>query len=469
MKKHLLIFFILTLGASSLHSQSIEALRARNYSDHSARHSEEWVRNGVIYEIYPRSFSSSGDFAGIEKRLPDLNKLGVTILWLMPIHPVGELHRKGTLGSPYSVRDYYSINPEFGTLADFQRLVAHAHRLGFHLIIDLVANHTSWDSKLIIEHPEWFAKDSAGNIIPANPDWTDVAKLDYSQPGLRRYMIDMMKYWVRDIGIDGYRCDVAEAVPTDFWDEARAALDSIKPVMMLSEGARPDHHLKAFDLTYSWNFYGLLGRLVKGEGDAAVIDSALHRERAIFPAGSLRMRFSSNHDENSWDSPDVIKLGNDGAMLAATLVNTLPGVPLLYNGQEAGNVKKLPLFERDAIDWSHGDDFLKLYTALFAIRKVHPALTGRMVRIRTSDDAHVYAFARVSGSDRIIVALNFSKESFNGTMSLLPPEIIPSNHFSAENLIDGASETVSLPSSGAFPLSLPPLGYRILSISQDSH
>ena len=180
------------------------------------------------------------------------------------------------------------------------------------------------------------------------------------------------------------------------------------------------------------------------------------------------MRFSSNHDENAWDSPDVIKFGSDGAKLAAVFVNTLPGVPLLYNGQEAGNAKKLGLFEKDSIDWSGGADFRKLYTALFAIRKSHPALSGSMTRIPTSNEKQVYAFTRVSGADRIIVALNFSKEKFNGTVRLLSPEIITSNHISAENLIDGASETASIPSSGAFPLSLPPLGFRILSISQSS-
>ena len=236
----LLLIFILLLGIPSLpYSQTNDSARGRNLSSFHARHSEDWVRQGIIYEIYTRSFSPAGNFRGIEKRLPELKKLGVTILWIMPIHPVGVLHHKGKLGSQYSVQDYYGINPEFGTIDDFKRLVNRAHELGFHLIIDLVANHTSWDSKLINDHPDWFTKDSAGNIVSPNPDWTDVADLNYSQPGLRRYMIEMMKYWVRDIGIDGFRCDVAEMVPTDFWEAARAALDSIKPVMMLAEAHIP--------------------------------------------------------------------------------------------------------------------------------------------------------------------------------------------------------------------------------------
>ena len=162
------------------------------YAKDTARHSEQWVTQGIIYEIYPRSFSREGTFAGIEKKLPALKKLGVTILWIMPIHPVGVKERKGTLGSPYSISDYYGINPEFGTLSDFQHLVDAAHREGFKFIIDLVANHTSWDSKMFTEHPEWFVKDSTGKFLPPNPDWTDVVKLNYKNRNMRRYMIRMM-------------------------------------------------------------------------------------------------------------------------------------------------------------------------------------------------------------------------------------------------------------------------------------
>ncbi|HTX19489.1 MAG TPA: alpha-amylase family glycosyl hydrolase [Bacteroidota bacterium] len=469
MTRRLFLLVAILALSSSLLAQSVDSLRVWHYSSQHARESLDWVREGVIYEIYPRAFSPAGNFAGIEERLPELKKLGVTILWIMPIHPVGELHRKGTLGSPYSVRDYYGINPEFGTLADFKRLVARAHELGFHLLIDLVANHTSWDSKLITEHPEWFTKDSAGNIIPPNPDWTDVASLDYSHQGLRRYMIEMMKYWVRDIGIDGYRCDVAERVPLDFWEAARTALDSIKPVMMLAEGARPDHHLKAFDLSYSWDLYSLLGPLINGKRKPADMDTLLKREALAFPAGALRMRFSSNHDENAWDAPDVVKLGNDGAKLAAAFVNTLPGVPLLYNGQEAANAKPLRLFEKDTIDWSRGDDFRKLYTTLFALRRSHPALTGSMVRIRTTSDDRVFAYARISGPDRVLVALNFSKEPFSGSLKIPSAQIVAPGHVSVRDLITGASETVEVFPSGFFPVSLPPQGFKILSVGSAPH
>ncbi|MDD8018043.1 MAG: alpha-amylase family glycosyl hydrolase [Bacteroidota bacterium] len=389
------------------------------YAITSARSSEEWVKKGIIYEIFPRQFSNEGNFSAIEHRIPELKKLGVTILWLMPIYPVGIEKRKGTYGSPYSVKDYYGINPEYGTLRDFKKLISSAHKHGLKIIIDIVANHTSWDSRLMKEHPEWFTKDSTGKFIPPVPDWTDVVDLDYSQPGLRRYMIDMLKYWVHNVGVDGFRCDVAEMVPTDFWNEARAALDSLRPIMMLSEGQYPEHHVKAFDLTYSWNFYQTINAVIKNEKPAAEFDSTLAREALAFPKNSLRMRFSSNHDENAWDNPDVIKFGDDGAKLAAVLVNTFPGVPLLYDGQEVGNEVKLGLFEKFNIDWKKGKDFRDLYKKLFALRKKNPALSiGEFEHVSNSNSGKIYSFIRSSGKNKILVVLNFSDKQENCDLTL---------------------------------------------------
>ena len=471
MTRRIVLSLLLAVTVSvSLSSQTIDSNRTRNFSVRWSRHSEGWVRQGVIYEINPRSFSPEGNFAGIEKRLPELNKLGVTILWLMPIHPVGVLHRKGTLGSPYSVQYYYAIDPAFGTLADFKNLLNRAHQLGFHLIIDLVANHTSWDSRFLLERPEWFTKDSAGNIISPNPGWTDVADLDYSKPALRRAMIEMMKYWIRDVGIDGFRCDAAELVPTDFWEDARASVDSIKPVLMLSEGSWPEHHLKAFDLTYSWNIYHSLGPILRGERTARALDTELSREEVTFPRGSLRMRFSSNHDENAWDAPDVEKYGGDGAKLAAVVVNTLPGVPLLYNGQEVGNGTKLALFEKISIDWKGGGGFRELYTKLFDLRKNNPAFTdGGMVRLPTTNDRRVYAFARVSGENKFLVAFNFAAAVFSGSVNILSPELVSGNQITLTDVFNGDTSAITIPSSRLIPLSIPPMGYRILRIAQSSH
>jgi glycosidase len=468
-RRFLLFLFFIASASSFLHSQSSDSTQARKVSTQQARHSEEWVRRGVIYEIYTRSFSPEGNFTGIEKGLPELNKLGVTILWLMPIHPVGLLHRKGTLGSPYSIQDYYAINPEFGTMDDFRRLVKRAHEYGFHLIIDLVANHTAWDSKLIKDHPGWFTKDSAGNIVSPNPDWTDVADLDYSQQGLRQYMTEMMKYWVHDVGIDGFRCDVAELVPTNFWEGARAALDSIKPVMMLSEGSYPEQHLKAFDATYGWNIYHALASIFKGEKTARALDIELSREEVTFPEGALRMRFSSNHDENAWDASDVEKFGVEGAKLAAVVVNTLPGIPLLYNGQEVGNRKRLGLFEKYSIDWQGSDEFRALYFRLFELRKYQPAIFGgEMIRIPSTNDKRLYAFARVSGPKKFIVLYNFDLSPFNGSVDLSSPKLDIGTHVTLTDAFTKQSVTMDIPPTKVIPLDLPGMGFRILQIEQET-
>jgi len=324
---------------------------------------------------------------------------------------VGELNRKGTLGSPYSISDYYGINPEFGTLDDFRSLVAATHRQGMKIIVDLVANHTSWDSKLLLEHPEFFTKNEEGAIVAPNADWTDVADLNYDSHELRKYMIRMMRYWVEDVGIDGYRCDVAELVPTDFWNTARGELEKIKPVMMLAEGTLPEHHVKAFDLTYAWNTYDVLSHIIDGETHADVFDGLLRSEANQYPRNALRLRFNTNHDKNAWDAPAVEKFTPAGAKATAVLAFTLPGVPLIYNGEEVGNPKRLSLFEKVDIDWSTGEEFRTLYTALTEMRSAHPALRrGSYIPLEHSGGSKILTFARQSGNDAVLVAVNFSRE-----------------------------------------------------------
>jgi len=397
----------------------LELLRTK-FSQLNARPSDDWVKDAVIYEVYLRSFSKEGSFKELERSIPELKKLGVTVLWLMPIHPVGKLHRKGTLGSPYAVQDYYAINPEFGTLEDFRSLVNTAHHYGLKIIIDLVANHTAWDSKLMSDHPEWFTKDALGKVLSPNDDWTDVADLDYSRQELWDYMIEMMKYWVRGVGIDGYRCDVAELVPTKFWNRARKELDSIRPVMMLSEGTLPEHHVEAFDLTYAWNFYDVLSKVITGSTSAGVFEELLKNESYQFPKGSLRMRFNTNHDKNAWDAPIVKKFTRAGAKASAALTFTFPGVPLIYNGEEAGNDKRLDLFEKVEIDWTKNHDFRELYATLSALRRDHPALRhGEYASLKNSDGEKVISFIRQLGSDKLIVVVNLSDQSREVKISLL--------------------------------------------------
>ena len=433
-------------------ADELKRLTRGKYSDQPARPSAPWVRDAVIYEVYLRSFSKEGTFRGLELRLPELKSLGVTVVWLMPIHPVGELGRKGRLGSPYSVQDYYGINPEFGTLDDFKSLVNSVHQQGMKIIIDLVANHTSWDSKLLFEHPEWFKTNKEGAIVSPNADWTDVAQLDYHQHELRKYMINMMEYWVREVGIDGYRCDVADLVPIDFWDTARQELDKIKPVMMLAEGKNPEDHLKAFDLTYSWNLYDVLKNVVDGTTSIKVLNEKLESESLKYPKNSLRMRFDSNHDKNVQDGPAVRRYTIAGAMATVSLMFTYPGIPLIYNGDEVGNAKRLNLMDKVDIDWSKGNEFRRLYARLAQMRSEHSALReGDYRRVWCSDSTRVYAFERSSEDDEVYVVINFSKERKH-------VEIETTN-----DLLDVFAGKKVLSEKRRVALSLPSYGYSILT------
>ncbi len=416
-------------------TKHLDDLLKSEYFGKQAVQSADWVRDAVIYSVYLRSFSKEGNFAALEKRIPELKDLGVTVLWLMPIHPVGVTKRKGRLGSPYSIQDYYAVNPEFGTLEDFSKLLRTVHDNNMKLIIDLVANHTSWDSKLIKEHPEWFTKDIRGNIIAPNSDWTDVADLDFTNPELREYMIEMMKWWVRHVGIDGFRCDVSELVPTDFWEAARDELNKIKSVMILSEGSIPEHHIKAFDITYSWNVYDALEPLLKGKRSVELLDQIFQNEYFQFPTGSLRMRFNTNHDKNAWDEPAITKFGSDGLKLSTVLINTIPGIPMIYTGEEVANDKRLDLFDKVEVDWNRSNEIGVLYKKLFKLRNTNRALTlGSMVRVSNTKQESVYSFLRIYDNEMLLVILNFSNS--NADVELTIPEIAlkPKGNISLEDL-----------------------------------
>jgi len=421
-----------------------ELLRSK-YADLEARPSADWVRDAVIYEVYLRSFSKEGSFKALERRLPELKDLGVTVVWLMPIHPVGDLNRKGRLGSPYSVQDYYAINPEFGTLEEFKSLVEATHALGMKIIIDLVANHTSWDSKLVMEHSDWFTTDSEGAIVSPNPDWTDVADLNYDHHELRKYMIEMMKYWVQDVGIDGFRCDVAELVPTDFWSRARKELDKIKPVIMLSEGTLPEHHEEAFDLTYSWSVYDVLGKIIKGSTPVSALDDILQSESYRFPKSSLRLRFNTNHDKNAYDAPAVVKYTRQGAKATALLAFSFPGVPLIYNGEEVGNDKKLDLFDKVAIDWRKSPDFREFYRKLGMLRAKHAGLRrGQYVKLQNTDSVKVCSFARQYEKSYVVIVINFNQSPKSVEVSVPAAEDGRLKEFFTGAIVKSARGKISL-------------------------
>jgi 1,4-alpha-glucan branching enzyme len=355
----------------------------------------EWSKDASIYEVNVRQFTPEGTFAALEAHLPRLKELGTDILWLMPIHPIGKENRKGTLGSYYSIQDYLAINPEFGDAASFKSFVESAHREGLYVIIDWVANHSAWDNALVTQHPDWYAKDSTGNMISPF-DWTDVVKFNFEVPEMRQYMLDAMKYWVQEFDIDGYRCDVAGEVPMDFWDNARQELDKIKPVFMLAEAEGPQFH-SAFDMTYGWEFHHIMNKVAKGEAKPDDIENYLKKNDSIYPDAAYRMYFITNHDENSWNGTEFERLGK-GVEAFFALTTIVPGMPLVYTGQEAGMEKRLEFFERDPVEW--GDyKMAEFYQTMLAFKSATPALRngeegGTWHRIKTDNDDKVFVISR---------------------------------------------------------------------------
>ncbi len=418
----LLLVNIMIIGSTWTHAHAILAgfQTDRDFSKLSARTSRDWVRDGVVYEIFTRNFSAAGNFDGITRRLDELQNLGVTILWLMPIHPLGQLNKKGTIGSPYAVRDYYAINPDYGTKADFKRLVQETHKRGMKIIIDIVANHTAWDS-VLMKQPDFYRRDSGGKILSPY-DWTDIAQLDYTNPKLREYMTEMLKYWIREFDLDGFRCDVSWLVPTDFWDNARVELEKLKPeLIMISEAAYPEHMLKAFDMDYAWPFLHTMEDVLTGRSAATMIRKNWEEERARYPRGALRLRFIDNHDERR----AIAEFGRAATLAASALFFTMDGVPLLYNGMEVGDTAESgapALFEKLPIFWQIAErrpEIPRFYKQIIALRKTHVALMqGETIWLTNSHEARVVAYLRRSGDEEILVCINFSNQPFAGQVEV---------------------------------------------------
>lgn len=382
-----------------------------------------WSRNANIYEVNLRQYTQEGTIKAFAAQLPRLKKMGVDILWIMPVQPIGQKERKGTLGSYYAVKDYTAVNPEFGSMADFKAMVAQAHGLGMHVILDWVANHTAWDHAWVAEHNDWYKKNDKGAIFPVTfnpgPDaeyWTDVVALDYTQPALWKGMTDAMAFWVREAGVDGFRCDVAGLVPVAFWNQARAQLNQIKPVFMLAEADQPALHEQAFDMTYAWDLADVFKNIGKGKADARDLAAYVNRPPKAYPGHAYRMLFTNNHDFNSWHGTDAELYGAAYQPLAV-LTATLPGMPLIYGGQEAGLGKRLAFFEKDAIAWGRmpNADF---YARLLKLKKDNPALAngqyGAPVQLIATGNDKVFAFQRRQGGNlvRVVVNLSAGRQTF---------------------------------------------------------
>jgi glycosidase len=392
-----------------------------------------WSHQASIYEVNVRQFTPEGTLAAFEAHLPRLAQMGVGILWFMPIQPIGVKNRKGTLGSYYAIRDYTAVNPEFGTLADFRRVVDKAHALGMKVILDWVANHTAWDHPWVATHKERYKLDAKGEVYsvtfnagtPQVEYWTDVIGLNYQDPGLWLAMTEAMAWWLKHADIDGFRCDVASLVPTPFWEQARAALDRIKPVFMLAESDAPELHVRAFDMTYDWDLFDQFKLIAKGEADAKALRAWWARRQAKYPAAAYRMSFTANHDSNSWHGSDAEFYGTPEVMKPmAVLAALLPGMPLIYGGQEGFFTKRLAFFEKDHIEWG-AMPLAGLYTELLALKKRHPALGngahgGELVIHDSGNDA-VFSFSRVRGASRVDVVVNLGAREQAGQGRALRP------------------------------------------------
>lgn len=376
----------------------------------------DWSKNAVFYEVNLRQYTDAGTFKAFEKHLPRLKALGVDVLWFMPTYPIGILNRKEGLGSYYSVKNYMEVNPEFGTAADFKEVIDSAHALGMHVILDWIPNHTSWDNPLTTEHPDWYVKDSTGKFIPPiGFDWTDVIQLDWSKKGLQDYMLNAMKYWVK-FGADGFRVDHPHETPVAFWERVRAALDSIKPVLMLAEHEGTQFVRKGFDMNYAWEMHHLMNSIAQGKDSAIAMSKYFTRSDATYPDNVYRMMFLTNHDENSW-AGTIDSLMGDSQKMFATLIFTAQGVPLIYSGQEDCLNKKLKFFVKDSIKWD--TCYLTgFYRDLIKLKHANQALWngdfgGQMIKIKTNKERKVFAFYREKDDNRVIVFLNLTKKPVN--------------------------------------------------------
>jgi glycosidase len=379
----------------------------------------KWAHDATIYEVNLRQFTPSGTLNEFTPQLERLKDLGVKILWFMPVQPIGIKNRKGSLGSYYAVRDYMALNPEYGSMEDWIKMVNKAHQLGMKVIIDWVANHTAFDHHWTVSNPEFYNKDEKGNIIPPVADWADVADLNFDNKELRASMIEAMKFWLRATDIDGFRCDVAEMVPTDFWQDCIRELRSTKrDIFMLAEGEKVELHNKAFDMTYAWGVLHPMNDIAAGKKTVKALDDYL-KEQVNFPKSAVRMYFTSNHDENTWNGSNWEKMGEKSKTFAA-LTYAFKGMPLIYSGQEADMRKRLKFFDKDTIDFSKLP-LLDFYQRLNKLKATEPAMLtgeegGELIRLNTGADEQVFAVIRKKDNSKVLFIFNLSDKKVKAKM-----------------------------------------------------
>lgn len=405
----------------------------------------------AIYEVNLRAQSGEGTIQGVISKLQHIKDLGTNVIWLMPIYEQGVTN---SVNSPYCIKDYTKVSPEYGTLSDLRALTDQAHALGMAVILDWVANHTSWDHPWITAHPEWYTQNSAGQIIiPPGTNWSDVADLNFDQAAMRKEQIAAMKYWVLEANVDGFRCDYADGVPFDFWQEAIAQIRAIpnRSLLMLAEGTRADHYQAGFDLTYGWNYYGALKNVWTGNSTSTLTTSH-QTEFSNMPSGKSKIRFTTNHDESAWDaSPMSLFNGKNGALAASVVSIFSGGVPLLYTGQEVGKSGTTPFFSNTNINWSANPDMLLAYQKLYSIYNTNAAARSQAVSAyQLSND--LICWKKTSGGNSVLILVNVR----NSTINVSLPAILSGNFI---NLVTNQNEVLGT------SFTLAPYAYRIYSMN----
>jgi cyclomaltodextrinase len=438
-----------------------------------ARNVPSWMDQAIFYEIFPRVFSPAGTLDGVTAKLDELQKLGVNVLWLMPIHPIGKVKKMGTYGSMYAVSDYYAINPDLGTKDDLLHLVQAAHERHMRVILDEVPDHTAWDS-VMMSHPAYYKHDDAGKIVSPH-NWTDVAALNYADPSLRKYMIDMFAYWLKTFELDGFRCDDAGDVPVTFWDEASTALRTIRPdVLMLAEASQPDLLRQDFNIDYAWPLLQTMNQVIMHGEPASAIRDEISTQQARFPAGSWHMLISDDHDTRR----AIVRYGAQAALAASALVFTLPGAPMLYNGMEVGDATPSTgpaLFEKVPIFWQSGQierAFPEFYKVMILLRETSPALRhGELVWVHNSDEDHVVTYLRRSPEETVLVAINLANIPFVGSIEAgsgsWTEVALDSFARHGEAGMPTAHASAPPPPVALPALSPPPFGVRVFRTSQN--
>ncbi len=417
-----------------------------------------WSAQATIYEVNIRQYTPEGTLAAFTREIPRLKRLGVDILWIMPVQPIGRKNRKGSLGSYYSIADYRAINPEFGTMADFRDLVTSAHKQGLKVILDWVPNHTAFDHPWTTAHPDFYTHNADGSISVARnndgtlTDWTDVADLDYENPAMRQAMIGELRWWVDSTGIDGFRQDVAWGVPHSFWKEVHDTFRPSHPDLFFLAEAEDAALHESFDATYTWEMHHLLNAIAQGKKGFGELTAYFERQVKTYNPGAFRMSFTSNHDENSWQGTEFERMGSNhqaAFILAATLQGSFP---LLYTGQEVSLNKRLRFFDKDTVPMT-GASLADFYASVFALKHAQPALANGgwgapQVALRHTAGERVFAFTRTKGANTVLVAVNFGDAPTAVAYAGLAEAGTYTDWFSKAGVTLGATGTIDVPAHG---------------------